>query len=403
MKYINPAQQVTNNEEIKQVMEVVLSGKFSGGNKTKEFEKKIQKFTGNRKAILCNSGSSANLLAISALKSQFNIPDGAEVVTTAAGFPTTLNPIIQNNLTPVLIDVELGSYVPTLDAIKEAITDNTRIIFLAHTLGNPFPVKDLQEFCREKSIHIVEDCCDALGSRHAGKLVGNFGIAGTYSFYPAHHISTGEGGAVVTNNPLFASRVTSFRDWGRHCWCEPGEDNTCGKRFDWEYDDLPYGFDHKYVYSEIGYNMKMSDLHAALGVAQIEKLQVFCDKRRSNHRKILHGLYDMGAREYFILPEPSQNSDPSWFGFCVTLRDNVGFSRRDVVMKFHELGIGTRQLFGGNLAKQPAYKNTEFVVSGDLKNSDKIMTDTFWFGCHPAMGDSEIWRVLDAFSWVSKL
>lgn len=398
MKYINTAQQVTDSEEIRQVMDVLLSGKFAGGSKSKEFSSGIRKYTGNKQAILCNSGSSANLLVISSIKSHYKLSDGDEVITTAAGFPTTLNPIIQNGFRPVVIDCELGTYVPTVSQVEEAISDKTKIVFLAHTLGNPVPAKDIKELCDSKGIIFVEDCCDALGSRHEGKLVGNFGIAGTYSFYPAHHISTGEGGAVVTNSSKFASVIASFRDWGRHCWCEPGVDNTCGKRFDWEYELLPTGFDHKYVYSEIGYNLKMSDLNAALGVAQIEKLPLFVDKRRENHRKMLDGMRNIGMDKFFILPEASKGSDPSWFGFCITIKDTFALSRRDLVVRLNRLDIGTRNLFGGNLIKHPAYKNTNFRVVGELNNSDKIMNDTFWFGCHPAMGNEEIDRILEAFS-----
>jgi CDP-6-deoxy-D-xylo-4-hexulose-3-dehydrase len=395
MTYIHPAKQISGEEEVAQILEVANSGHFAGGIKTTEFEKLLKKFIGVRHVVTTNSGSSANLLALSVLAKGF--PKGMEVITAACGFPTTVNPIIQNGFIPVFVDVALGTYVPTLEMIREAITEKTAGIVLAHTLGNPFAVEEVAEICKELGLFLVEDSCDALGSTYNGRMVGTFGDFGTLSFYPAHHISTGEGGAVVTNKSLNMVDAESFRDWGRSCWCPPGVDNTCGKRFEHEYADLPYGFDHKYVYNNLGYNLKMSDLNAAVGVAQMGRLEGFIHSRRENHEILGYHLRAHGMDEFFIPPVATKKSNPSWFGYCLTIRDGMPFTRRDVVTFLESEGIGTRQLFGGNLLHHPAYQNIDYRISQELKNSDKILKDTFWIGCHPGIGQEERQRIVLAF------
>lgn len=400
MNYIHPAKQVTDNTELFQIMQVALSGHYAAGVKSDEFRKKLQDFLRIKHVVLCNSGSSASLLAVSATTSpkfKKQLFPGDEVVTAACGFPTTINPILQNGLKPVFIDSELGTYVPSLEMIEAAVTDKTRAIMLTHTLGNPFPVEEVQKICELFDLVLIEDCCDALGATYNDRLVGTFGDFGTLSFYPAHHISCGEGGAVYTRSSMNMTILESFRDWGRACWCAPGCDNTCGKRFDWEYEGLPYGFDHKYVYDHIGYNLKMSDLNAAVGVAQIDKAKGFIETRRKNHTELFNDFHTEGLDEWFILPKATPNSNPSWFGFCLTIRDQARFSRRDIATFLEEKGIGSRQLFGGNLLRQPAYKDLDNKVVGSLKNSNKILLDSFWVGCHPAIGNLERDRIVSAF------
>lgn len=400
LNYIHPAKQVTDQAEIMQIMEVALSGHFAGGVKSDEFRKKLQDFLHIKHVVLCNSGSSANLLAASSTTSpkfKKQMFPGDEVITAACGFPTTVNPTIQNGFKPVFIDCELGTYVPTLEKIEEAITEKTRAIFLTHTLGNLFPVEEVQNLCDLFDLVLIEDCCDALGSRYNGKLAGTFGDFGTLSFYPAHMISCGEGGAVYTRSSMNMTILESFRDWGRACWCAPGCDNTCGKRFSWEHEGLPFGFDHKYTYEHIGYNLKMSDLNAAIGVAQMDKLEGFIEARKRNHTELFNDFHAEGLDEWFILPKAAPNSDPVWFGFCLTIENNAPFSRRDIVTFLEEKGIGTRQLFGGNLLRHPAYRDIDHRVSGSLRNSDKILIDSFWFGCHPAIGNEERDRIVSAF------
>lgn len=393
-EYIYPARQVIGQDESRLVNQVLETGKYSEGEMGKEFARLIREYLKVRGVTLCNSGSSANLLAVSALTSKkldYPLVPGDEVVVTACGFPTTLNPVIQNGLVPVVVDVDLETYVPNWKSIEDAISPHTKAIFMAHTLGNPIPLEKIQELCSKYGLWLIEDNCDAFGSLYNGRKTGSFGDIATLSFYPAHHISTGEGGAVLTNSPRLKTVIESFRDWGRDCWCLPGEDNTCGKRFDWEFDDLPYGFDHKYVYTHIGYNLKMTDLQAALGVAQMKKLNMFGHLRRHNHAYLKDSMIIEGLGEYFHLPVATVNSDPSWFGFCLTIRDGNGqLARNAVVRKLEEKRIGTRQLFGGNLLRHPAYSGVEYRVSGDLKNSDKIMQDTFWIACHPALSRDDM-------------
>lgn len=405
MIYIPPAKQVTDHAEIMQILEVALSGHYAGGVKTDEFSKKLKQFLGIKNVVLCNSGSSANLLAVSAClspKFQKRIYSGDSVITTAVGFPTTVNPLFQNGLKPTFIDAELGTYVPSLEMILEAITPRTRLIILAHTLGNPFQEKELAEECEKRGIILLSDCCDALGSTYDGQIVGTYSDMATLSFYPAHIISCGQAGAVYTRSSLNKVILESFRAWGRQCFCPPGKDNTCGKRFSHEYEELPYGFDHKYVYDHIGYNLDTSDLNAAVGVAQMDKLPDFIIKRRENHATLKLLFQEAGFDEYFILPEATPNSNPVWFGFCLTIRDGMPFTRHDLVQYLESNQVGTRQLFGGNLLRHPAYANLDYDKL-DLHNADKILMDSLWFGCHPGMGEIEIFHIVTTFNNFLKL
>lgn len=351
------------------------------------FEFKFAKFTGVRNARLVNSGSSANLVALSVLTStvleERQLKPGDEVITVAAGFPTTVNPIIQNNLVPVFVDVELGTYNVDISQLEEALTPKTKAMIFAHTLGNPFNLAAVCEFARKHNLWLIEDCCDALGSTYAGRHVGSFGDMATFSFYPAHHITMGEGGCVITNTPKLTKLIESFRDWGRDCWCAPGMDNTCGKRFDWQLGTLPYGYDHKYTYSHIGYNLKISDMQAAVGVAQLEKLEGFVAARVNNFAYLAKQLQPLS--KVFSLPYAPQGSKPSWFGFPIAVRPETGLERDQIVRFLNSRKIGTRLLFGGNLTRQPAYRNVNMRIIGDLPNSDFITKNVFWVGIYPGM------------------
>ena len=304
------------------------------------------------------------------------------MITVAAGFPTTVNPIIQNRLIPVFVDIAIGTYDAVIDQIREAISPKTRAIMMAHTLGNPFDVDQIKQICKEHNLWLIEDSCDALGSTYGGKKTGSFGDTATLSFYPAHHITTGEGGAVFVNSPLVKKQVESFRDWGRDCYCPTGHDNTCFKRFEWQLGDLPKGYDHKYIYSHIGYNLKATDMQAALGLSQLEKLDHFVARRKENFQTLKAGLSGI---EQFIMPEATEKSDPSWFGFPITIRPDSGLDRTALLRHLDEKKIGTRLLFAGNLLKQPAYKGIEHRVIGNLENSDLVMTNTFWLGVYPGL------------------
>ena len=368
------------------LVEASLDGWLTAGRFHEEFERNLARYVGVRNALFVNSGSSANLVALSGLTSpklgKRALKPGDEVITVAAGFPTTVNPIIQNGLVPVFVDVEIGTYDAIIDQIREAISHKTRAIMMAHTLGNPFDVASIQAICKEHNLWLIEDSCDALGSTFGGKKTGSFGDTATVSFYPAHHITTGEGGAVFVNSPLVKKQVESFRDWGRDCYCATGHDNTCHKRFEWQLGDLPAGYDHKYIYSHIGYNLKATDMQAALGVSQLKKLDGFVAARKSNFSFLKTHLSDI---QDFIMPEATQNSDPSWFGFPITIRPDSGLDRTKLLRHLDEKKIGTRLLFAGNLLKQPAYRNIEHRVIGDLKNSDLVMTNTFWLGVYPGL------------------
>lgn len=378
---------VFDERELQSLVDSALDFWLTTGRFAAEFEEKFAKFMGVRHALLCNSGSSANLLAISALRSprlkHRSLHDGDEVITVAAGFPTTINPIIQNRLTPVFVDVNLGTYDPSPEDVEAAIGPRTRAIMLAHTLGNPFQVDKIRDIANRHDLFLVEDSCDAVGAEVNGQPVGSFGDFGTASFYPAHHITMGEGGCVLTQSGVLKQVVESLRDWGRDCWCAPGKDNTCGKRFDWKLGMLPHGYDHKYIYSHVGYNLKLTDMQAAIGVAQLEKLPSFIDRRRENFAYLFRGLKDLD--EYFILPSAHPGSDPSWFGFPLTIRTESEISRRTLIAHLEGLGIRTRLLFGGNLLHQPAYRDVSHRVVGNLTNTNVIAESTFWIGLYPAI------------------
>lgn len=356
------------------------------------FEKRLSAAVASRYALTCNSGSSANLLAATALTSHLlgerALKSGDEVITCATGFPTTVNPLLQNGLVPVFLDVDIPTYNIRADLIEAAVTDKTRGIMLAHTLGNPFNLETVMSVARKHDLFVVEDSCDALGALYDGRPVGSFGDIGTLSFYPAHHITMGEGGAVFTDNAIFKRILESLRDWGRDCWCAPGKDNTCKKRFDWQLGELPHGYDHKYTYSHLGYNLKITDMQAAIGVAQLDKLADFVDMRRRNFAAIRD--YLKKHEDIFILPEATAKSDPSWFGFPITLRESAPFGRDDLVKHLNDKRIGTRLLFGGNLTRQPYMIGRNYRVFGDLNASDRVMRDTFWIGVYPGIGLAEI-------------
>lgn len=360
---------------------------LTSGRYNDEFEKQLAKFLRITFVITANSGSSANLLALTSLTSDWlgerALKPGDEVITVAAGFPTTINPILNNNLIPVFVDVHIPTYVIVPNLIENAITEKTKAIMLAHTLGNPFDVEAVMRLAKKYNLWIVEDCCDALGSTYNGKLVGTFGDISTLSFYPAHQITMGEGGAVFTNNSQLKRIVESLRDWGRDCYCATGKSNTCGKRFDWKLGDLPEGYDHKYIYSHAGYNLKITDMQAAVGLAQLKKLPEFIEKRRKNFEFLKDNLSHL--EKYLILPEATPNSEPSWFGFPITLADNAPFSREELVRFLAEKKIDTRGLFGGNITKQPYFKNKKYRIMGSLANTDKIMTQSFWIGVYPGL------------------
>ena len=368
------------------LVEASMEGWLTAGRFHDDFERGLARYVGVRNAVFVNSGSSANLVALSALTSpklgKRALKPGDEVITVAAGFPTTVNPIIQNGLVPVFVDVELGTYDAVIDQVKEAISPKSRAIMMAHTLGNPFDVAQIKSICQDHNLWLVEDSCDALGSTYDGKRSGSFGDTATVSFYPAHHITTGEGGAVFVNNPLVKKQVESFRDWGRDCYCATGHDNTCHKRFEWQLGDLPEGYDHKYIYSHIGYNLKATDMQAALGLSQLSKLDRFVETRKKNFSTLLNLLGDIPD---FIMPKATEKSDPSWFGFPVTIRPESPIDRTRLLRQLDEHKIGSRLLFAGNLLKQPAYKHIDHRVIGGLKNSDLVMTNTFWLGVYPGL------------------
>jgi CDP-6-deoxy-D-xylo-4-hexulose-3-dehydrase len=377
---------VLDGEDIATMVDACLDGWLTAGRFTTEFQRALARYVGVRSASFVNSGSSANLVALSALTSpklgDQALKKGDEVVTVATGFPTTLNPILQNGLIPVFADVEIGTYDAVGEQLEAAIGPKTRAIMMAHTLGNPFDLDLVTRLCKEHDLLLVEDSCDALGSTYDGKKVGSFGDTATVSFYPAHHITTGEGGAVFSKSPLVTRQVESFRDWGRDCYCETGCDNTCGKRFEWQLGELPEGYDHKYIYSHIGYNLKATDMQAALGLSQLKKLDHFVARRKEN---FAHLAARFAGVEGLILPVATPKSDPAWFGFPITLADDLAIDREDLMRFLEVRKIGTRLIFAGNMLRQPAYRDIEHRVVSDLANSDTVMTRSFWIGTYPGL------------------
>jgi CDP-6-deoxy-D-xylo-4-hexulose-3-dehydrase len=384
---INYAGRVFDEKEIANAVEASLDFWLTEGRFSENFAEKISEFLGVMHVMLTNSGSSANLLAFAALTSEKlgerRLKPGDEVISVAAGFPATVAPIIQYGLVPVFVDVMIPTYNIDIEMLSGAITPKTSCIFLAHTLGNPFDIDAVMQIARENDLWVIEDNCDAFGSEYKGRKTGTFGHLSTISFYPAHHITTGEGGAVCTNDPQLATIVKSFRDWGRDCYCAGGENNTCGKRFSQQFGDLPLGFDHKYVYSEIGYNLKMTDIQAAIGAAQMDKLPAFCQKRKDNFREwyCIFSKYP----EFFILPEATEDSDPAWFAFIVTLKEGAPFTRDELTRHLNENLIETRNLFAGNITKQPGYLRQNFRIASHLNNTDYIMNNTFFLGTYPGL------------------
>ncbi len=397
--YVNYAGRVYDHEEMMSLVDSSLDFWLTAGRFTDEFQKAFARLFPVKHCVLCNSGSSANLLAMSALTSpkleSKELKKGDEVITVATGFPTTVNAVVQNGLVPVFLDVELGTYNLDVSALEGAVSDRTRAVMVAHTLGNPFNLDEVIRVVRKHRLYLIEDCCDALGAMYGGRPVGTFGHLATFSFYPAHHITMGEGGAVTTNDSRLKTIVESFRDWGRDCWCDPGKENTCGKRFEWQLGDLPSGYDHKYIYSHIGYNLKATDMQAAVGVAQLRKLPSFIEKRKKNFAALYEGLKKY--EDVLILPEKTPNSDPSWFGFLLTIRDGASCTKNDLVEFLESHKVATRMLFSGNIVRQPAYRDIPYRAVGDLKNADKIMNDTFWIGVYPGIDEARIAYVLQQF------
>lgn len=396
---IRYAGRVFDENELVSLVGSSLDFWLTAGPHAEAFENELAEFFGVEDAALVNSGSSANLIAISALTSprlrDRQLKPGDEVITVASGFPTTVAPIVQNRLIPVFVDVSLGTYNAITEIIEKAVSAKTKAIFLAHTLGNPFDIGHIKDIADKHGLWLIEDNCDAFGSRYEGKLTGTFGDISTLSFYPAHHITMGEGGCVITDNEDIAKIIRSFRDWGRDCFCAAGEDNTCGLRFSQQYGDLPVGYDHKYVYSHIGYNLKVTDMQAAIGREQLKKLPSFIEKRKQNFNLLYSGLEKFNDR--LILPIATPESDPSWFGFIITVRENQSFTRNELVQFLNNNKIHTRNLFAGNLLRQPAFKSIERRVVGSLKNTDFIMNNTFFIGVYPGLGKPEIDYVVEKF------
>lgn len=407
--YIPVSGKVLGEAELCNMIDASLDMWLTTGRFNDEFEKKFANYLGVKYALSTNSGSSANLLALSALTSHKlgnrQVKKGDEVITVAAGFPTTVNPIVQNGLIPVFVDCELGTYNIDADKIEQAITDKTKVIMLAHTLGNPYDLDKILKLCEKHNLWLIEDSCDALGATYCGKKIGTIGHIGTFSFYPAHHITMGEGGAVVTNDPELYKIIMSFRDWGRDCWCKPGKDDTCKNRFSYQLGNLPTGYDHKYTYSHLGYNLKITDWQAAIAVAQLDKLPEFLQKREENAKYLLEKLSDL--KEYLILPSCAENASSSWFGFLISVKPNDKFNKQQLVEYLEKNGIGTRQLFAGNILRQPMFVENDIELrinnSGilnsknlgeddyfKLPNTDFIMKNTFWVGVYPALGPKEL-------------
>ncbi|MHA1268776.1 MAG: lipopolysaccharide biosynthesis protein RfbH [Candidatus Helarchaeota archaeon] len=397
--YVPYAGRIYDDKEIISLVDSALEFWLTEGRFARQFEKDFSNFLNCNFTVLANSGSSANLLALTSLTSQKlgenRIKPNDEVITVAASFPTTINPIIQNNAIPVLLDVELETYNINPNSIQEAINNKTKAIILAHTLGNPFDIKIIGDLVEDYNLFLIEDSCDALGSKFNDQYVGTFGNIGTFSFYPAHHITMGEGGALAINDLNLYRIVKSFRDWGRDCWCEPGRDNTCGKRFKWQLGQLPFGYDHKYIYSHIGYNLKVVDMQPAIGIEQLKKLPNFIQRRKENFQFFYK--FFSNYSDYFYLPKSHPKSDPSWFGFILTLKPNLNFTKNEIVKYLENKKIATRPLFAGNIIRQPAYSNVKFKILDDLKNTDYIMNNTFWIGVFPGITDEMRIYIKDCF------
>ena len=392
--YVPVSGKVLDGDDLVNLIDASMDMHLTTGRFANQFETSLAEKFGLARSSLTVSGSAANLLALSALTSQKlrqrRIQPGSEVITVAAGFPTTIAPILQNGCVPVFVDIEPGTYNVDPQHLADAVGPKTRAIMLAHTMGNPFNLDAVTALAKQHDLFLIEDCCDAFGSTYGGKNVGTFGDLATLSFYPAHHITMGEGGAVLTDRNLFGKLVDSYRDWGRDCWCEPGKDNTCEKRWDWKFGDLPQGYDHKYVYSHIGYNLKVTDMQAAVGVSQLEKVDGFIQKRRDNFKRLDGLLKQAGMEEFFDFPRATEKSDPSWFGYLLTVKDGAPFGRADLVRALEDRQIGTRQLFAGNILRQPGFKDIEHRVAGTLAVTDKVMQDCFWIGVWPGLGDAEL-------------
>jgi CDP-6-deoxy-D-xylo-4-hexulose-3-dehydrase len=395
---------VFDHEELNALVDSSLDGWFTTGRFNDAFEKSLAKFINVKRVVTVNSGSSANLLAFSALTAEElgdrALKPGDEFITVAVSFPTTLNPAVQYGLVPVFVDVNPLTYNIDITKLDEALTDKTKAIIIAHTLGNPFDVTAVAAFAKKHNLWLIEDCCDALGATVNGKHVGTFGDLATLSFYPAHHITMGEGGAVYTNNNKLVTLLESFRDWGRDCWCAPGCEDTCGKRFEWELGGLPKGYDHKYIYSHFGFNLKITDMQAALGLAQLKKLPAFIEIRRKNFEKLKQGLSSL--KDKIVLPEPTPGTSPSWFGFLVTLKADAGISRNEMIAKLTKANIGTRLLFAGDIRKQPYFKNVVYRSVGNLPHSENILQNTFWIGVTPMLTDEMLDFIIHTFKGILK-
>jgi CDP-4-dehydro-6-deoxyglucose reductase, E1 len=389
---VPPSGKVLNADDLASLVDASLDGWLTTGRFNDAFEQRLAAYLGVTAARTTNSGSSANLLAVSALTSpllgQRALRPGDEVITAAAGFPTTVNPILQNGLVPVFVDSSIPTYNPSLEAVEAALSPRTRAIVLAHTLGNPYAVAEIRALADRHGLWLVEDCCDALGATYRGRKVGTFGHVGTLSFYPAHHITMGEGGAVFTSDPDLLRALESFRDWGRDCWCAPGRENTCGKRFDWKLGELPQGYDHKYIYAHAGYNLKITDMQAAVGLSQLGRIDAFVAARRKNFAWLHRRLAPLA--DELILPEATPGTEPSWFGFPITLAESVDFARVDLLKYLDQQRVGTRLLFAGNVTRQPYLQGRTMRVSGSLQTADRIMRDTLWVGIWPGLGEAAL-------------
>lgn len=395
---IPPSGKVIGEKEYQLLVEASLDGWLTTGRFNSMFEKRFSEFLDGQYVLTTTSGSSANLLALTTLTShrlrERALKAGDEVITVAAGFPTTVNPIIQNQMIPVFVDVEIPTYNIDVSLVEAAVTSKTKAIMIAHTLGNPYDLKEIKRIADKYNLWLVEDCCDALGSTYDGRLVGTLADISTYSFYPAHHITMGEGGAIVTKSAKLRAIIESYRDWGRDCYCPPGKDNTCNKRFCRQIGDLPMGYDHKYTYSHLGYNLKITDMQAACGLAQMDNLENFIAARKHNFKYLTAALSSF--ENYFILPKATNNSDPSWFGFPITIKENAPFTRIDLLNFLDKKKVGSRLLFAGNLTRQPYFKDINYRVSGELRNTDIIMNQTFWLGVYPGLGEKELNFVADS-------